>query len=146
MSSKKSQAAMEFLMTYGWAILVVLAAITAIAYFGVLSPEEKLPEKCIFPQGIGCVGFSYIEGNVEIAIINSLGHTMTDINITVEGCAGSSTEPDSLKNNEDGIYRIPCDLSGEGRVDRDVYMEYVNKESGLRHRKEGHLIMKVLEE
>ena len=27
--SRKSQAAMEFLMTYGWAILVVLAAIAA---------------------------------------------------------------------------------------------------------------------
>ena len=36
---KKSQAAMEFLMTYGWAILVVLAAIAALAYFGVLNPE-----------------------------------------------------------------------------------------------------------
>lgn len=36
MKNKKSQAAMEFLMTYGWAILVVLAAIAALAYFGVL--------------------------------------------------------------------------------------------------------------
>lgn len=44
--NRKGQAAMEFLMTYGWAILVVLAAIGALAYFGVLSPpgiynEEK---------------------------------------------------------------------------------------------------------
>ena len=30
---KKSQVAMEFLMTYGWAILVVLAAVAALAYF-----------------------------------------------------------------------------------------------------------------
>ena len=37
---KKSQAAMEFLMTYGWAILVVLVAICALAYFGVLSPDK----------------------------------------------------------------------------------------------------------
>ena len=40
---KKGQAAMEFLMTYGWAILVVLAAIAALAYFGVLSPARFLP-------------------------------------------------------------------------------------------------------
>ena len=39
---KKSQAAMEFLMTYGWAILVVLVAIGALAYFGVLSPCSQL--------------------------------------------------------------------------------------------------------
>lgn len=41
---KKGQAAMEFLMTYGWAILVVLIAIGALAYFGVLSPERFKPE------------------------------------------------------------------------------------------------------
>ena len=43
---KKAQAALEFLMTYGWAILVVLAAIGALAYFGVLSPSNFLPSKC----------------------------------------------------------------------------------------------------
>ena len=52
---KKSQAAMEFLMTYGWAILVVLAAIAALAYFGVLSPEKFLPEKCVLAPGLACV-------------------------------------------------------------------------------------------
>ena len=53
---KKAQAAMEFLMTYGWAILVVLAAIAALAYFGVLSPEKLLPEKCTLEPGITCLG------------------------------------------------------------------------------------------
>ena len=36
MINKKSQAALEFIMTYGWAILVVLVAIGALAYFGIL--------------------------------------------------------------------------------------------------------------
>jgi len=53
--NRKSQAAMEFLMTYGWAILVVLAAIAALAYFGVLSPEKFLPEKCLLAPGLACV-------------------------------------------------------------------------------------------
>ena len=37
---KKGQAAIEFLMTWGWAVLVVLIAIGALAYFGVLSPDK----------------------------------------------------------------------------------------------------------
>jgi len=61
-SGKKAQAAMEFLMTYGWAILVVLAAIGALAYFGVLSPDRFLPEKCTLPSGIACLDFRYLEG------------------------------------------------------------------------------------
>ncbi|MCJ7816861.1 MAG: hypothetical protein MUP55_03300 [Candidatus Aenigmarchaeota archaeon] len=36
---------MEFLMTYGWAILVVLAAIGALWYFGVLSPSNFFPKQ-----------------------------------------------------------------------------------------------------
>jgi hypothetical protein len=43
---KKGQEAMEFLMTYGWAILVVIAAIAALAYFGVLDPSRLLPDDC----------------------------------------------------------------------------------------------------
>jgi hypothetical protein len=39
---KKSQAAMEFLMTYGWAILVVLVAIGVLAYFGVFNLHTNL--------------------------------------------------------------------------------------------------------
>lgn len=45
MTNKKSQQALEFFMTYGWAILVVLIAIGALAYFGVLSPDRFLPKE-----------------------------------------------------------------------------------------------------
>ena len=38
MYNKKGQAAMEFLMTYGWAILAAIIAIGVLAYFGVFSP------------------------------------------------------------------------------------------------------------
>ena len=36
---RKSQVALEFIMTYGWAVLVVLVAVGALAYFGVLMPN-----------------------------------------------------------------------------------------------------------
>lgn len=53
MFKKRAQAAMEFLLTYGWAILVVLVVIGALAYFGVLNPSKLLPGKCLFGPGIG---------------------------------------------------------------------------------------------
>ena len=65
---KKGQAAMEFLMTYGWAILVVLAAIGALAYFGVLSPGNLLPEKTTFKAPFL---------NTETAVITLSGTTIT---------------------------------------------------------------------
>ena len=53
MLNKKAQEAMEFLMTYGWAIIVVLVAIGALAYFGVLGDSSKF--QCNnFPEGCIC--------------------------------------------------------------------------------------------
>ncbi len=39
MGNKKAQAAMEFLMTYGWAILIVLIALAALFFLGVFNPR-----------------------------------------------------------------------------------------------------------
>ncbi|MFH1505577.1 MAG: hypothetical protein ABIE94_01155, partial [archaeon] len=76
--NKKGQAAMEFLMTYGWAILVVLAAIAALAYFGVLSPAKMLPERCIGPSGLDCTEkASLSNGMVTWATKNNLGYDIT---------------------------------------------------------------------
>ena len=43
MYKKKGQAAMEFLMTYGWAILAAVVVIGVLAYFGVFSPGKYFP-------------------------------------------------------------------------------------------------------
>jgi len=78
---KKAQAAMEFLMTYGWAILVVLVVIAALAYFGVLNPQQFLPRKCQFSQGLVCLDHKLDQSteNMSILISNGLGN---DIGIT----------------------------------------------------------------
>lgn len=84
--NKKSQAAIEFLMTYGWAILVVLIAVGALAYFGVLNKEKILPS-------------NFIENETIEAPINEtltlnpvfLTRNWTIINKTML-CAGNDTE------------------------------------------------------
>ena len=72
---KRAQAAMEFLMTYGWAILVVLIAIGALAYFGVLNPSRFLPQKCTFSAGVSCGDFILSAGGdtLKLALTNNLG-------------------------------------------------------------------------
>lgn len=39
-----TNAVMDFMMTYGWVILVVLSAIGGLAYFGVLSTDRFYPD------------------------------------------------------------------------------------------------------
>ncbi|MFH1174242.1 MAG: hypothetical protein V1725_03860 [archaeon] len=55
----RGQAALEFLTTYGWAIMVVLVAVAALAYFGVFNPSGLLPNKCIFDTGVSCIDYGF---------------------------------------------------------------------------------------
>ena len=75
---KRAQAAMEFLMTYGWAILVVLIVIGALAYFGVLNPQTLLPERCELQLGLRCKDHrvSSAANSIVLAVENGRG---TDI-------------------------------------------------------------------
>ena len=54
---RKAQAAMEFLMTYGWALLAVLIVIGALAYLGVLDPTILIPERCTIAAPLNCEDF-----------------------------------------------------------------------------------------
>jgi len=88
-NNKKGQAAMEFLMTYGWAILVVLAAIGALAYFGVLSPDRFLPDKCTANPPFSCSEFK-IDGTADTVMISlqaNGGQDLTDVTVELS-CDG----------------------------------------------------------
>ena len=98
MVNKRGQAAMEFLMTYGWAIMVVLVAISALAYFGVLSPDKFLPNKCFLEAGIGCTDFKVQEDSVTLVLQNGKGEDITISEIVIGECIGSNLG--YLKNKE----------------------------------------------
>jgi len=92
MRNKRGQAAMEFLMTYGWAILVVLVAIGALAYFGVLNPGRFLPSSCTITPGISCEDFVVQEVSasnniIQLTLRNGMGDDLTNVSINI-------TEPD----------------------------------------------------
>ncbi|MFH1510933.1 MAG: hypothetical protein ABIF10_04515, partial [Candidatus Woesearchaeota archaeon] len=83
----RGQASMEFLMTYGWAILVVLAAIGALAYFGVLSPDKFLPQKCSIAPGINCAEYKVTPNSVTLALQNGMGQHIEITQIDVGTCS-----------------------------------------------------------
>lgn len=77
--SKKAQAALEFLTTYGWAFLVILVMIGALAYFGVLDPGKFTGDRCVFGQPLYCAD-KVIDTNadyVQVQLKNSLTKAFT---------------------------------------------------------------------
>ena len=81
---RKAQAAMEFLMTYGWALLAVLVVIGALAYLGVLDVEILLPERCTFPVPLNCEDHVVNEENIQVVLLNGAGRGMAVRSIVAE--------------------------------------------------------------
>jgi len=144
---KKSQAAMEFLMTYGWAILVVLAAIAALAYFGVLSPEKFLPEKCILQPGIACVGHKVEPTQTTLVISNGLGRTITVTKIVVGSCDENFDV--ELQSGVDNTFVLngiaaACDNGPQKeKFKGDITLSYTERDTGLTKTSFGNLNTKV---
>ena len=157
---KKSQAALEFLMTYGWAVLIVLVAIGALAYFGVLSPDRFFPQRCSFPAGISCLDFSYdIISDIptlKFAIKNNLGWDLTGVtinpydtdpsipNIGSINCGTLESGPNTLKNDQQATYVLNCDTPlPKGKVKTNLVFTYTKIDANIPHQIKGTLNFNV---
>jgi len=159
MVTKRGQAAMEFLMTYGWALLVVLVAIGALAFFGVLNPGQFLPDTCTMPPGISCLESQATGSNsvVTLVVQNGFGDNMDNVvwglNITNVGtpinCAEGTGGSSPLVSGTSNTIAFDCSLVGGSglsagsNIKGDVYIEYSLAGSTLTHNKQGSVALKV---
>jgi hypothetical protein len=110
----KAQAAMEFLMTYGWAILVLLAITGAFAYFGVLSPKDSLPDQCIVGTGFSCSNYKLLQDagklRVQLRVENRLGQAILVQKVNVSTLLGTTT------------HQSDCSIPADTLIDVDKYL------------------------
>lgn len=125
---KKAQAAMEFLITYGWAILVVLAAIGALAHFGVLAPSKFLPEKCTLPAGIYCADFKLETNQITIVLLNSMGRDLVLKNITIGQCANSVDK--KFPNGDQKMLLLNCTFQ-QGKLKEQIRIQFMDETASL---------------
>ncbi len=63
---QKAQSAMEYLMTYGWAILIIAVVLGALFSLGVFSGSNLLGSACVASSGYLCQSPVYSHANGEI--------------------------------------------------------------------------------
>jgi len=146
-SEPRGQAAMEFLMTYGWAILVVLVAIAALAYFGVLNPQRFLPETCTVGPGISCDDFKVgTGGDATIVLRNGMGVELDTVTLSIGAVAGTCTP----NTNWGAGNQMSCAWaagalatgSAGSRFSADIVLGYTQQGSAVSHQKTGTLTTK----
>jgi uncharacterized protein (UPF0333 family) len=158
----RGQAALEFMMTYGWAILVVLAAIGALSYFGVLNPSRFTPDTCLASSPFSCPGkpiVSLAGQAVIFSIVNGQGYAVNvergNLSYSVPlgplgaNCNGvatptvicpqgttsgiTCTNAQLLQPGQGATIVITCsNLANTNVVKGDVMMNYTNPDSKLK--------------
>lgn len=137
----KAQAALEFLMTYGWIIVTVLVAISALAYFGVLSPDDFFPRKCFLEAGLGCTDFKVNENSAILLLRNGIGDDITITKISVGNC--TLLDPGVLANSEQRLFTMTgCTNDISSKFSRQVNITYTGT-SGLVHVNTGSITDRV---
>lgn len=110
---KRGQAAMEFLMTYGWAILAAVIAIGVLVYFGVFSPSRFVPETCVLAAPLGCADDSIVSAgtaadNVNLYLENGAGEQITVSEIDITNCATLSGLTTDVPAGSAQMFTVDC--------------------------------------
>ena len=135
---KRGQAAIEFLTTYGWAILILIIVIAAIGALGVFSP--KAPNKCDATSPIFCSDIK-LDTNGVITLSLTASGTSTKsgletkvISITLDTPITASCTPSPNIVFTDQYTTLNCDatsttLSKGNRFTGNAKVEYYLRET-----------------
>lgn len=84
--NKKGQAALEFLMTYGWTILAAIVSIAAFAQFGLVSTGTLRSitgaTVCALPPGLAC-DYKIGSNGIQLVLTNGFHARIVDVSVRV---------------------------------------------------------------
>ena len=148
---RKGQSALEYLLTYGWAILIVIIVGASLYALGVFSPGQWTGKRQTGFAQFRVADFSLNEdGNFSIAFQNQLGKTVTLNNIyvyykNVECTLTNGTTAGNIAPNEMYVAWGDCDttwgvtLTARTSYSLVVDFDYTDPDSGIDHRDSGTL-------
>jgi uncharacterized protein (UPF0333 family) len=146
----RGQAALEFLITYGWALAALIAAIMAITYF-TGGYKAVLPNMCDLETPFSCVEYKVgTDGVVILGISNNAHEDLIATNVTIycnqdaleqqEFITGLVREGERLNNS---YVRFQCPLATGNRFRASFFVTYTPAGTGVAHTSNGELRVKV---
>lgn len=135
--NNKGQSALEYLMTYGWALVVIIIVIAALFAFGIFNPPSA--GTCTGANKFLYKDHSVSGGVITLALGNGAGSSV-DINNVIYGndfipAAFVSATPDPASNGAD--FQIVSDtagpVAGSGGYSGTIQVNYTNTNTGLPH-------------
>jgi hypothetical protein len=125
MRLRKGQTAMEYLMTYGWAILVIMCVLAVLFYLGILNPSGMTPTICTIKPGFTCITWKlYTNGTLFLKIGQGTG---TVINVTGMNC---TTDANVLEAGKSIIFENNRVIQMTSATDQNFYVNCTGDSGG----------------
>ena len=117
---RRSQSAMEYLMTYGWAILIIAVALGLLYVLGVFSPSSATTNSCTSQSGYICTALSLSpRGTVTFQFGQDTGTTLYNLEFTCTALENSAGLPNpdndfvasparTVINSQKFYVNVPC--------------------------------------
>ena len=80
---RKGQSALEFLMTYGWAMMMLMAVVGGLLYVVIPHPKSLTTNKCIFGAAMSCMGVQLSHDYLSVTLRNGVGQSVYNISAKV---------------------------------------------------------------
>lgn len=148
-----AQSALEFLVTYGWTILVLVVVAAVLWYWGVFNPEKFAEKSVYFDVLTGLDVKADTAGNLTVNLGNNLGRSITLTGTAyVDGVAKSVLpyNESSFSLSPGGkttvviVNAFPQNYSAGERLRlENVLIDYADSKSGITYQAKGHLQAKV---
>lgn len=166
-NARKGQAAMEYIMTYGWALVALVAVIGAILATGAFNPSYLISEECTLQPDLGCTAhLLYKDGAGDYTLMfrvsNGLGYDILLGDVLVTTSSGdeytaytSDLSGDLLEQGTSAVITMKLDglEKSRGEIERmKVSVSYVScapevnyecDSSGPEHTVSGRIVARI---
>ena len=143
--NNKGQAALEFLMTYGWTILAAMVSIAAFAQFGLVSTGTLTSITgatiCVLPPGLAC-DYKIGSNGIQLVLTNGFHARIVDVSVRVISTEigicnfpNPATNPKAIINVGESkhIFVICPDIGNAKRFKGDLEVSYRFEDQSITH-------------
>ena len=139
MCGKRGQGSLEFLMTYGWALAVVLVSLGSLVFYFGFDGSSFASEACFLGPGLGCSDMVVDEGSISMNVRNSLGRDIISFSVSSDSCTSTSDHPRVNNGDEVLLFLSGCSFTAGDLIEESVDVSYTFLDSSLDHVKDASL-------
>ncbi len=132
---KKGQAAMEFLMTYGWAILAAVIVIGVLWYL-IGDPSNLIGNRLTVTPPFVQNALAIDTEGVTMEVINGAGESIAVSNVNVTSCGSNSTVLEIADGSTQVLF-VTCSLTSGNNFNGDLTITYNTTGSSVNQKATG---------